>query len=216
MRIRLLAAAVCVAAFGVAASAQTPASPAPQPQEQSAAPAPGANPIETVANEISLLRKSVLTLSTRLREVGEKFSAPGAKAGAAPLDKQHPIARSLELLSQAEQRAEVMRKLLLEMTEKETAYRTRLVQIEEDMRPDNVERAVSMVGSTRTPEVREVRRRVLENERRGVETLLTQTFQSRTRVEDDLRQAEVLVTRLRLRVLPLIEKEIEKINPNQE
>jgi hypothetical protein len=61
--------------------------------------------------------------------------------------------------------------------------------------------------------VREVRRRILENERKGVESLLNLTTQSRFRLEDDVRQAEALVLKLRQRVLPSIEKEIEKINP---
>jgi hypothetical protein len=82
------------------------------------------------------------------------------------------------------------------------------------MRPESIERAASLVGSTRTAELRDVRRRVLENDRKGYESLLSQTSQSRLRLEDDVRQADAMVSRLRQRVLPLIEKEIDKINPN--
>ena len=111
-------------------------------------------------------------------------------------------------------RAGVLRKQLIELIEKETAYKSRLTQLEEDMRQENIERAMSGVGTTRTPEMRDNRRRVLENERRGLESLLTLTTQSRIKVEEDVRQADSLVTRLRQRLLPLIDKEIEKINPN--
>ena len=82
------------------------------------------------------------------------------------------------------------------------------------MRAENIERALSSVGTTRTVELRDVRRRVLENERRGVESLLNLTTQNRIRLEEDVRQADQLVSRLRQRLLPLIDKEIEKINPN--
>lgn len=103
---------------------------------------------------------------------------------------------------------------ILELIEKETTLKSRLVQIDEDMRPESIERALNPYGTTRTAELRDARRRILENDRRGVESLLNLTTQSRIRLEDDVKQADLLVFKLRQRVLPLIDKEIEKINPN--
>ncbi|HEX8772848.1 MAG TPA: hypothetical protein VF735_04530 [Pyrinomonadaceae bacterium] len=167
-----------------------------------------------MANEISLLRKSLQTLNARLREISEKLLSNDARQGGSANDEQNRISRSLDLLSRSEQRAEVLRKQLLELIEKETAFKGRLVQIDEDLRPESIERSLSLVGTTRTLELRDVRRRVLENERRGVDSLLNQTVQMRVRLEEDVRQSDALVARLRQRLLPLIEKEIEKINPN--
>lgn len=219
MRARLSPAVICVVTlFSLTSFAQTTeprqTNSTPQTQERASNVPSNANSIDTVANEIGLLRKSLQTLNLRLREIGDKFSAADAKRSGGSDDKQNRISLNLELLSRAEQRAEVMRKQLLELIEKETSFKTRLVQIEEDMRPDNVERSISLIGSTRTSELRDVRRRVLDNERRGVDSLLNQTSQSRTRLEDDVKQADALVLKLRQRVLPLIEKEIEKIDPN--
>jgi hypothetical protein len=183
-------------------------------QEQSPALPPNAGSAETVANEISLLRKSLQTLNARLREISEKLLSNDARQGGSANDEQNRISRSLDLLSRSEQRAEVLRKQLLELIEKETAFKGRLVQIDEDLRPESIERSLSLVGTTRTLELRDVRRRVLENERRGVDSLLNQTVQMRVRLEEDVRQSDALVARLRQRLLPLIEKEIEKINPN--
>jgi hypothetical protein len=204
--------------FSIQTLAQTPerrqtGSP-PQAQEQSPNLPPDLNSIETVANEISLLRKSLQTLNIRLREISEKVLAPDSKQNDPSNAQQNRISLSLELLTRAEQRAEALRKQLLELIEKETSFKSRLVQLEEELRPESLERAVSLVGSTRTPEVRDNRRRVLENERRGFESLLRQTSQSRQQLEEDVRHADLLVSKLRQRVLPLIEKEIEKINPN--
>jgi hypothetical protein len=224
-RASFLPAVICVVTlFGVATFAQTgerrQPSASPQTQEQPSYVAPGAASADPVANEISLLRKSLQTLNTRLREISEKLFGADAKPGEAPADdRQKRIAQNLDLLSRTEQRAEVMRRQLLELTEKETAYKTRMVQIDEDMRPDSIDRSVMMVGSlgsTRTSDLRETRRRVLDNERRGVESLFNQTSQARARLEEDVRQADALVARLRMRLLPLIEKEIDKINPAQE
>ena len=173
------------------------------------------HPTDAVSNEIGLLRKSLQTLNTRLREISDKLFTPDAKPGG-PSDKtEDRISRNLDPSSRTEQRAELLRKLLIELIEKETAFKTRLVQVEEDLRPESIDRAISLVGSTRTPELRDVRRRVLENERRGVESLLNQTSQSRLRLEEDVKPADALVYRLRQRLLPLIEKEIDKINPEQ-
>jgi hypothetical protein len=217
--VKLFPAVICIVTFlSLNSFAQTPephqTNAVPQAQERLPNIPPNVKPSDTVANELGLLRKSLQTLNTRLREISDKFSAPDSKQGAQSNDQQNRISLNLELLSRAEQRAEVMRKQLLELIEKETSFKTRLVQIEEDMRPDSVERAISLIGSTRTSELRDVRRRVLENERKGFESLLNQTSQSRARLEEDVKQADALVFKLRQRVLPLIEKEIEKINPD--
>lgn len=224
-RASLFRGAVCAAALVCAADAaaqtgerRAAGAAAPTQEQPSAAVAPPADP---VANEISLLRKSLQTLNTRLRDISEKMFGPdaaAAKPGEGGDERQKRIAQNLDLLSRTEQRAETLRKQLIELTEKETAFRTRLMQIDEDMRPDSIDRSliVGSVGTTRTTELRDTRRRVLDNERRGVESLLNQTSQSRARLEEDVRQADALVARLRMRLLPLIEKEIDKINPAQE
>ena len=191
-----------------------PASASPQSQEQATTPTPNGNSLEAVANEIDLLRKSMQTLNARLREISEKLSAPASASSTSASGAQNRVAASLELLAKAEDRVGVLRKQLLELIEKETTYKSRLAQIDEDMRPENVERSLSGVGTTRTTELRDVRRRSLEIEKRGLESLVSVSGQSRPRLEEDLRQAESLVSKLRARVLPLIDREIEKITPN--
>ena len=79
---------------------------------------------------------------------------------------------------------------------------------------DSIDRSLSLVGTTRTPDLRDARRRMLENDRKGVESLLNLASQSRARLEDDVRQADAMVARLRQRLLPLIDKQIDDINPN--
>jgi hypothetical protein len=213
---KLLPLVICTAALlSFSSSAQTPerrqASPAPQSQVQQ----PSVVSADPVANEIGLLRKSLQTLNTRLREISEKLLATDAKAGDAASAKESPIAKNLSLLALAEQRAEGMRKQLIELTEKETAFRTRMMQLDEEMRPESIDRSLSGFGSIRSnTDLRDARRRVLDNERRGVESLLNQTSQSRARLEEDVRQADALVQRFRLKLLPLIEKEIDKIIPD--
>lgn len=183
-------------------------------QDQSPSLPANGNSMIAVANEIDLLRKSVQTLNTRLRDITDKLFAPETKEIDNSNDRVKRISANLELLGRAEERAEILRKQLLDLIEKETAYKSRMTQMDEDMRPENIERSLSGIGTTRTMELRDTRRRTLENERKGLDILINQTSSSRMRLEEDVRQADLLVTKLRLRLMPLIEKEIDKINPN--
>ena len=185
----------------------------PQSEEPAAGRPANANTIEAVVGEIDLLRKSLQTLNLRLREISERLPALDSKQSGAN-DKQNRVAPTLELLARAEERAGILRKQLIESIERETAYRSRLAQMDKEVRPENVERALSGIGTTRTAEIRDARRRSLEIEKRGLESLLNLNTQSRARLEDDVRQADALVSRIRQRLFPLIEREIERITPN--
>jgi hypothetical protein len=215
---RFFAAAICMATlFCFDSHAQTnerrPTTPAAGAQQQ---PTDAQASADTLVNEVALLRKSLQSLNTRLREISDKLLAPSdSKQPDASNTKQSRLTNSLNLLTLTEQRAEIMRRQLLEMLEKETFYKNRVVQIDESSRPESIDRSLALVGTTiSTTDLRDTRRRVLDNERSGVLSLLSQTSQSRIRLEEDLKQADALVARLRQRLLPLIEKEIDKINPD--
>ena len=222
-RAGLYAAALCAAALlCFDARAQTPRTAPAQTQQQTPEAQSGAPSAETLTSEVSLLRKSLQTLNARLREISDRLLAPGPAAqqpdasnsGNPSNNRQSRLVNALNLLTLAEQRAETMRRQLLELTEKEAFYKNRLIQIDESSRPENVDRSIALYGTTTSnTDLRDTRRRVLDNERGGVLSLLNQTTQSRMRLEDDLKQADALVARLRQRLLPLIEKEIDKINP---
>ena len=168
---------------------------------------------ERVATEIGMLRQSVQSLDATLSDIADKFLPLFAKAKDAAAESTSRVSSHFALLTQAEQRAEMLRRNLIELTEKETHYQTRLAQIEEDMRPENIERTLNPYGTTRTAELRDTRRRVLDSERRGYQNLLMITSASRTRLDEEVRQADALVAKLRQRLNPLIDREIEKINP---
>src|SRR6266550_2778133 len=188
---------LCLALFSLPSFAQTPQN---------------TNAADPLTNEVAALRKSLQTLNSRLQAISEELLAPD-KEDANSIARIKQVTTNLDLLTHAEERAEVLRKQLIELIEKETAYRSRMTQFDEDLRPENIERSMAGIGGTRTAEMRDTRRRVLENDRKGIDSLLNVTVQSRLRLEEDVRQADQLVTKLRLKLFPLIEKEIEKINP---
>ena len=168
---------------------------------------------DEVAKQIGMLRTSVQSLDATLNDIADKLIPVFTKAKDAAAESERRISSSFTLLTQAEQRAEMLRRTLLELIEKETLYRTRITQIDEDMRPEDVERTLNAYGTTRTAELRDTRRKVLETDRRGYVSLLTLTTENRTRLEEEVRQADALAQRLRQRLNPLIEREIDKLTP---
>ena len=92
----------------------------------------------------------------------------------------------------AAEKVERLKTQLLEVQGKEEALRAQLQQLDESIKPENIERSLAGVGSTRPEELREARRRQLSKERDGVLAQLQTIETSRTRLEAALANAEVL------------------------
>ena len=75
---------------------------------------------------------------------------------------------------------------LLDVKEKEAALRLRLEELEESLKPENIERSLAGVGSTRPEELRETRRRQLTIERDGVLAQLKTLETGRLRLENSI------------------------------
>lgn len=103
---------------------------------------------------------------------------------------------NLEKLTRAEERAELLRKQLENAVEKETALNSRLEQLDYQSRPEIIEREMAGVGSTRPEEIRETRRKMLENEKLRAKQQLGQVKENRTRLETAVTNAESLVEKL--------------------
>ena len=94
---------------------------------------------------------------------------------------------------QPESAAESLEKLraqLLEVQAKEEDLRARVQQLEESLKPENIERSLAGVGSTRPEELRESRRRQLTIERDSVLAQLKIVETSRQRLETAIANAE--------------------------
>ena len=88
------------------------------------------------------------------------------------------------------QTADDLRGQLLEVQAKEAELQTRARQLDEDLKPENIERSLAGVGSTRPEELRELRRRQLTIERDSVRAQLKLVGTSRERLEAVIRTAE--------------------------
>jgi hypothetical protein len=85
---------------------------------------------------------------------------------------------------------ETLRLQLLEAQAKEAELQTRLQQLEEQLKPENIEHSLAGVGSTRPEALRESRRRQLTIERDGVLAQLRLVTTGRERLESVIRTAE--------------------------
>jgi hypothetical protein len=90
----------------------------------------------------------------------------------------------------AAESAEKLRLQLIEVQAKEEALRARAEQLDEALKPENIERSLAGIGSTRPEELREARRRQLQAERDGITAQLQTLATSRLRIEAAIRDAE--------------------------
>jgi hypothetical protein len=79
---------------------------------------------------------------------------------------------------------------LLDVQAKESELQARARQLDEDLKPENLERSLAGIGSTRPEELREMRRRQLNIERERVQAQLKLLATSRERLESVIRVAE--------------------------
>lgn len=80
---------------------------------------------------------------------------------------------------------------LIDVKAREDDLRLRVQQLDENLKPENIERALAGVGSTRPEELREQRRLQLTIEKTRVVAQLEETAALRSRLETSLGAAEV-------------------------
>ena len=90
----------------------------------------------------------------------------------------------------AQERAANLRAQLIETQAKQAELKLRLEQLEEDLKPENIERSLAGIGSTHPEELREGRRRQLEIQKKGVQSQLEVLAASRTRLEAAIARAD--------------------------
>jgi hypothetical protein len=92
----------------------------------------------------------------------------------------------------AAETVEKLRAQLLDVQAQEEGLRVRAQELDEAIKPENIERSLAGVGSTRPEELRESRRRQLAIQRDGVQAQLRTLETSRQRLESAIANAEAL------------------------
>lgn len=79
---------------------------------------------------------------------------------------------------------------LSQLQDREAEIKMRLVELDQELRPENIERYFAGVGSTRPEELREMRRKKLQTEKDRLQTQLGEIAQDRTRIEGAIQTAQ--------------------------
>lgn len=145
------------------------------------------------------------TLRLKINELTEKLKTveSGNPKEADAMEKK--LLLNLDILAKAEQRMESLRKQLYDMVEKENTVKNKIEQLTFEMRPEMIERNISMAGSLRPENLRETRQKSLESEKANLNNLLLQITANREKLEVSVQRAEFLVDKIRLK----FEKEID-------
>lgn len=125
--------------------------------------------------------KSVLSLVLFIVLVGVLTPVASAQSTQAGTDESAPSAA---------ENVATLRAQLADAQAREAELQARTRQLDEDMKPENIQRSLAGVGSTRPEELREQVRRQLSIQRDGVTAQLKIVTASRERLESAVRFAE--------------------------
>lgn len=161
------------------------------------------NPFESISAELATVSKSLQTFNKNFNAFLERLPQK-LKFN----EKQQNLLLGFEILNRAEQRLEILQKFQIDLTERQATVKNRIAQIERDASPDGIDRNLAFLGTTKTEEIRESRRRTLETEKNSYRQVLSEVEQNLSDTSVELRQAALFVKRLRDKILPQIEREV--------
>ena len=133
------------------------------------------------------MKKTIRGLSNQVDKLSDKLNEMQASQ-ASMVD--------LERLSRAEQRSSQLRTELREVQGKKADLEAHVEQVENDLKPENIERAVAGYGTTRPEELRAQRQKQLENDRTRSRQQIDQLAASEGRIQQAIATSDVEIDRL--------------------
>ena len=106
-----------------------------------------------------------------------------------------------------------LRLQLIEVQTKEGELRTRLPQLDEDLKPENIERSLAGIGSTHPEELREHRRRQLTIEKNGVLAQLKTLEASEASLESVIATADARAYQQSAQPSPAVSNQMLMVQP---
>jgi hypothetical protein len=134
---------------------------------------------------------TIRTLSSQVDKLTNKINL---------MEESQRMLVDLERLSRAEQRSAALWKELRDVESQQADLQARADELAYAAKPENIERSVAGYGTTRPEELREQRRRQLENEKLRVQKQLEQLAANHTRLEQAIAAADAEAERLRKRL----------------
>jgi len=135
--------------------------------------------------------KRIRELSSQVNQLNDKLSS---------MEQSQRTLVDLERLSRAEQRSADLWKQLRDVEAQQADLQSRVEEIDYQLRPENIDRAVAGFGSMRPEELREQRRKSLENEKLRIQKQLDQLAANHSRLETAIAGADADIERLHARL----------------
>ena len=162
--------------------------------------------IENISTEISKISKSLDDLNKKLGTFSETFNS---NQGLRLTEKQQRLLFAFEMLNRAETRLSTLQLLKVQLADREATTKRKIAQIEDQLRPENVDRTLS--GTLDAEAVRSARRRTLQNERNDLSKLLYDIQNSISDTDSEIVQTQLFLRRIRQQIFPGIEKELSDL-----
>jgi hypothetical protein len=143
------------------------------------------------------LRKNVQQLNGEIQRL---------KRRVAELEKDRLATTIREQLEKEEQRGEALQLHLFEIGEKEAPLQARLDQINQQLRPEALERTMAGVGSVHPEEAREEVRKRLTTEKLRLQAQLDLLKQDRVRTQASLVTTDAAIQRLKQKLAEALSK----------
>ena len=133
------------------------------------------------------MKKTIRTLSNQVEKLTDKINQ---------MDESQRSLVDLERLARAEQRSSQLRSEQRDVQSKIGELEVRLEDVTFALKPENIERATAVYGTTRPEEIRAQRKRQLETERDRVQKQLEQLRASDARLTDAIATSDTEIDRL--------------------
>ena len=140
-----------------------------------------------------------------LRKIVQQLKAENEqlRARVAELEKRADALAIRDHMTQEEQRVENLLSQQVVIGEKEAALQSRMDEVNEQLRPENIDQ-LPVNGSLRPEEVRESARRRLTNEQTRIRSQIELLQQSRMKLQSSQAVAEMLIQNLRMKLQTVV------------
>jgi chromosome segregation ATPase len=155
--------------------------------DNSAAGVSNTNANASQSEDPESMKKTIRTLSNQVDKLSDKLNDMQAS-------QQSMV--DLERLSRAEQRSSQLRTELRDVQSKRADLEAHRDQVDNDLKPENIERVVAGYGTTRPEELRAQRKKQLENDRNRTQQQIDQLTASESRIQQAIATSDVEVDRL--------------------
>ena len=148
------------------------------------------------------------TFNDRLKKFSETFSS---NQGLRLSEKQQKLLAAFEYLNRAEQRLATLQQLKINLSEKQSDVRVKIAEVEDGLRPESIDRSISIRGTTEAEELRENRRMLLNRQKIELTSLLFEIQNTIYETNIEILQTEMFLRTIRHRIFPEIEKELSDL-----